>query len=95
MRITSIPRYYRNLKRWREIILILRRYGLADWLSRLPLDSIRDWMKDDQGVPLSSYSREARVRMALTELGPTFIKLGQVLSLRPDLVGSAQAAELR
>jgi len=95
MRITSIPRYYRNLKRWHEIISILRRYGLADWLSRLPLDSIRDWMKDDQGVPLSSYSREARVRMALTELGPTFIKLGQVLSLRPDLVGSAQAGELQ
>ncbi|MFM8572225.1 MAG: ABC1 kinase family protein [Pirellula sp.] len=95
MRITSIPRYYRNLKRWREIILILRRYGLADWLSRLRLDVIRDWIKDDQGVPLASYSREARVRMAFTELGPTFIKLGQVLSLRPDLVGSAQAAELQ
>ena len=95
MRITSIPRYYRNLKRWREIILILRRYGLADWLSRLRLDFVRDWIKDDQGVPLSSYSREARVRMALTDLGPTFIKLGQVLSLRPDLVGSAQAAELQ
>jgi len=39
--------------------------------------------------------REARVRMALTELGPTFIKLGQVLSLRPDLVGSDLAAELQ
>jgi len=95
MRITSIPRHYRNLKRWREIILILRRYGLADWLSRLRLDMIRDWIKDDHGVPLASYSREARVRMALTDLGPTFIKLGQVLSLRPDLVGSAQAAELQ
>jgi ubiquinone biosynthesis protein len=95
MRISSIPRYYRNLKRWREIILVLRKYGLADWLSRLPLDFVRDWIKDEQGVPLASYSHEARFRMALTDLGPTFIKLGQVLSLRPDLVGSELATELR
>ncbi|MEI8213010.1 MAG: AarF/UbiB family protein [Planctomycetota bacterium] len=95
MRITALPRYYRNLKRWREIILILRKYGLADWLSRLRVDFVRDWIKDDQGVPLANYSREARIRMALTELGPTFIKLGQVLSLRPDLVGSALAGELQ
>ena len=95
MRISSLPRYYRNLRRWQEIIVVLRRYGLADWLSHLRVDVIRDWLKDDQGVPLSSYSREARVRMALTDLGPTFIKLGQVLSLRPDLVGSEQAAELQ
>ncbi len=95
MRISALPRYYRNLRRWQEIIIVLRRYGLADWLSRLRVDFVRDWLKDEQGVPLSSYSREARVRMALTELGPTFIKLGQVLSLRPDLVGSEQAAELQ
>lgn len=95
MRISSLPRYYRNLRRWQEIIIVLRRYGLADWLSRLRVDFIRDWLKDDQGIPLASYSREARFRMALTELGPTFIKLGQVLSLRPDLVGSEQAAELQ
>jgi len=95
MRISALPRYYRNLRRWKEIIVVLRRYGLADWLSRLRVDFIRDWIKDGQGVPLASYSREARVRMALTDLGPTFIKLGQVLSLRPDLVGSEQAAELQ
>ncbi|MCU0715319.1 MAG: AarF/UbiB family protein [Pirellula sp.] len=94
MRLTSLPRYYRNLRRWQEIIVVLRRYGLADWLSRLRVDFIRDWLKDDDGVPLSSYSRSARVRMALTDLGPTFIKLGQVLSLRPDLVGSELAKEL-
>ena len=95
MRFSSLPRYYRNLRRWQEIIVVLRRYGLADWLSNLRVDFIRDWLKDDQGVPLARYSREARVRMALTDLGPTFIKLGQVLSLRPDLVGSEQAAELQ
>ena len=95
MKISTIPKLYRNVRRWQEIIVVLRRYGLADWLSRLQLDFVRDWLKDDSGIPLSSYSRESRVRMALTELGPTFIKLGQVLSLRPDLVGSALATELQ
>lgn len=95
MRISALPRYYRNLRRWQEIIVVLRRYGLADWLSRLRVDFIRDWIKDDSGTPLASYSREARIRMALTDLGPTFIKLGQVLSLRPDLVGSELAKELQ
>lgn len=95
MRISSLPRYYRNIRRWQEIIVVLRRYGLADWLSRLRVDFIRDWIKDEKGTPLASYSREARIRMALTDLGPTFIKLGQVLSLRPDLVGSELAKELQ
>lgn len=94
MKISSIPQLYRNLRRWQEIIAILRRYGLADWLSQLKFDFIRDWIKDEQGVPLASYSREKRIRLALTELGPTFIKLGQVLSLRPDLIGPELAAEL-
>lgn len=94
MRISSIPQIYRNLRRWQEIILILRRYGLADWLSQLKVDFIRDWIKDDQGVPLASYSRETRIRMAMADLGPTFIKLGQVLSLRQDLIGPSLANEL-
>lgn len=94
MKISSIPQLYRNLRRWQEIIIVLRRYGLADWLSQLKVDFIRDWIKDEQGVPLASYSRESRIRMALVELGPTFIKLGQVLSLRPDTIGPALASEL-
>ena len=94
MRISSIPQIYRNLRRWQEIIVVLRRYGLADWLSQLKVDFIRDWIKDEQGIPLASYSRESRIRMALADLGPTFIKLGQVLSLRPDTIGPALAQEL-
>ncbi|MEM8734477.1 MAG: AarF/UbiB family protein, partial [Planctomycetota bacterium] len=94
MKISSIPQLYRNVRRWQEILAILRRYGLADWLSQLKFDFIRDWIKDEQGVPLARYSREKRVRLALTELGPTFIKLGQVLSLRPDLIGPELALEL-
>ena len=86
MKITAIPQLYRNLRRWREILAVLRRYGLADWLTQFRLP-FRDAFKDSGGVPLSSYSREQRVRMALMELGPTFIKLGQVLAARPDMVG--------
>jgi ubiquinone biosynthesis protein len=95
MKITSIPQLYRNLRRWQEIMFVLRRYGLADWFSQLKIDFVRDWFKDEDGVPLSNYTRETRIRMALMDLGPTFIKLGQVLSMRPDLIGSALATELQ
>ena len=94
MKITAIPQLYRNLKRWREILAVLRRYGLADWLTQFRLP-FRDVLKDRGGIPLSQYTREQRVRMALTDLGPTFIKLGQVLAARPDLVGPKLGEELK
>src|SRR5690606_42161241 len=95
MKITAIPQLYRNLRRWREILTVLRRYGLADWLSQFPQLPFRNWLKDAQGLPLAAHSREVRVRLALTELGPTFIKLGQILAARPDLVGPTMADELK
>lgn len=95
MKITAIPQLYRNLLRWREILTVLRRHGLADWLSQFPQLPFRDWLKDSDGQPLTSFSREERLRMVLTELGPTFIKLGQVLASRPDLVGAQVANEFK
>ncbi|QDV64099.1 ABC1 kinase family protein [Crateriforma conspicua] len=95
MRITAIPQLYRNLRRWREILVVLQRYGLADWLSRYQRVPFRDAFKDRRGVSLAEYSREERVRMALTELGPAFIKLGQILAGRPDLVGPELGEELK
>lgn len=95
MKITAIPQLYRNLKRWREILAVLRRYGLADWLSRFSRLPFRDRVTDLGGVPLTDYTREQRVRLALTELGPTFIKLGQILAGRPDLVGPVLGNELK
>ena len=74
---------------------MLRRYGLADWLSQHRRIPFRELFKDRGGVPLTQYSREQRVRMAITELGPTFIKLGQVLAARPDLVGPKLGHELK
>ena len=95
MKITAIPQLYRNLRRWREILTVLRRYGLADWMSQYRRVPFRAWYKDHRGTPLAEYTREQRVRMALTDLGPTFIKLGQILAARPDLVGVTLSEELK
>lgn len=95
VRITSIPHIYRNVKRWTEIASVLSKYGLADWISRLNVDFFKDRLKDREGEALARQTPEKRIRVALTELGPTFIKLGQTLSTRPDLVGVALADELR
>ncbi|XZE55685.1 ABC1 kinase family protein [Planctomycetaceae bacterium SH139] len=95
MKISSIPQLYRNLRRWQEILAVLQRYGLADWLSHFPRLPFREYLKDRDGQPLASQSREVRIRKALCELGPTFIKLGQMLASRSDLVGLPLAEELK
>jgi ubiquinone biosynthesis protein len=94
MKISTIPQIYRNVNRLTEILTVLSRFGLADWLSRIQLDFAKNFLKDRDGEALARHTREARIRLALTELGPTFIKLGQLLSTRPDLVGQDLAEEL-
>ncbi|REJ92270.1 MAG: AarF/ABC1/UbiB kinase family protein [Planctomycetota bacterium] len=94
MKITTIPAVYRNVNRWGEILTVLSKYGLAGWLSRFDLDFAKGWLRTRDGEALARMSSETRIRMALMELGPTFIKLGQILSTRPDLVGVELASEL-
>jgi len=95
LRIRSIPQIYRNINRWTELISVLSKYGLADWLSRLNLDFAKGIFRDRAGEAIARHTFEERIRMALAELGPTFIKLGQMLSMRPDLVGFKLADELK
>jgi len=95
MRISSIPQIYRHVNRWGEILAVLSKYELAAWIGRLGPDFAKDLLKARGGAAIARLSWESRVRMALAELGPTFIKLGQVLSTRPDLVGVAMADELQ
>lgn len=95
MKITAIPQIYRNVNRLREILSVFSKYGLADGISRLNLDFAKGLLKNRDGEALARHTRERRVRMALEELGPTFVKLGQILSTRPDLVGRSLAEELK
>ncbi len=92
--LASVPQLARNLSRVVEIVRTLARYGLADAVVRLDPGFVRRWAAKTEIVRLSHLSFEARFRLVLTDLGTTFIKFGQVLSTRRDLVGSALADEL-
>lgn len=92
--LSTIPQLTRNINRVREIVTILGKYGLANWISRLDLHFARGLIKSSDGQGLSTLTHETRIRLALIELGTTFIKFGQMLSTRPDLVGSKLANEL-
>jgi ubiquinone biosynthesis protein len=81
---------FRNLNRTREILGILIKYGFEDFIANSTLrnlvtESMRiSWQRAEK--PVMEYTRFERVRMAAEELGPTFIKLAQVLSNRPDII---------
>ncbi len=92
--LASVPQLARNLTRVVEIVRTLAKYGLADAVVRLDPGFVRRWAARTTIVRLSHEPQEARIRLVLTELGTTFIKFGQVLSTRRDLVGSALADEL-
>ena len=92
--ITRIPQLARNLTRVAEIARILAKYGLADWVARIDSRFLKRWVPITAFEPLTDATHEQRVRLAFTELGTTFIKLGQMLSTRRDIVGPALADEL-
>ena len=92
--INSRHRFAGDLSRAAEVAGVLVKYGLAGWLADINWAPVHDALKSHGGEVLSDQPFEARVRLALTDMGTTFIKLGQMLSTRPDMVGPALAAEL-
>ncbi len=95
MKISSIPQIYRHVGRWGEILSVLSKYELAAWIGRLGPDFAKDLLKARGGAAIARHPWQTRLRLAMAELGPTFIKLGQILSTRPDLVGVELADELK
>lgn len=94
MLLESLTRLRENGVRFREILSVLGKYGLADWLGTSRARWLRKRLVTPQGEGLDGFGHEERVRLALQELGTTFIKLGQMLGTRPELVGPSLATEL-
>lgn len=94
MKIEPLARLERHAKRLGEIAAVLGRYGLADLFGGFNYPWLNNRLLSADGQCLADFSTAARVRLALTELGTTFIKLGQMLSTRADLVGPELAVEL-
>jgi ubiquinone biosynthesis protein len=90
----AVERLERNTRRVGEIVGVLAKYGLAGWLKSIPLARVQEWLRSTEGQAIVELKTETRIRLALTELGTTFVKLGQMLSTRPDLVGPELAQEL-
>lgn len=94
MEVTDLPRLVRNTARFHEVVSVAMKYGIAPWLSGIRTEWVQRHLRTTDGQQISDLPEAVRVRMALTELGTTFIKLGQILSTRSDLIGPDLAEEL-
>lgn len=88
-----IPRKMKNAQRSQEIINVLLKNGFSHVLFRLGLID-RKLTTHDKEADLNLYHVGKKLRNALEELGPAFVKLGQIASGRRDLVPMEIAAEL-
>ncbi len=97
--INPISRTYRHINRYLDIIGILVKYGFGEILAKLGLHKHLDFGKGSilgkAAAEIAAASGWERARMALEELGPTFVKFGQIMSTRPDMVPPELITELQ
>ncbi len=92
--IGAMGRGYRHINRYRQILGVLITFGLGDFLDNRLVELGLTLFSRKRVRAIRHTTRAERFRMALEELGPTFIKLGQVLSVRSDLLPADYIAEL-
>ncbi|MCC6199829.1 MAG: phosphotransferase [Moraxellaceae bacterium] len=80
----------RELRRLRELVGILLRYGFDDLVKWLGMEGSADlfgrWFNRELPIEIRRQPPEVRARLALEEMGPTFVKFGQILATRVDLL---------
>lgn len=99
MQFGKIGQKIRDIRRFNQILRILTKHGFGFAIQQLHLDNYIIGRSITKIRVLRSFtepqeSRAVRLRKALEELGPTFIKFGQILSVRPDLIPQDLCTEL-
>jgi len=93
LRFLKINRGIRSIRRYLNIVRVLSTYGFDQVLEMLGLTDMlvrsRRLLRSKNTPDLARLSAAERLRLALEELGPTFVKLGQLLSTRPDVIPHA------
>ncbi len=82
-----------NAVRAKEIFTVLAKHGFANLLNQI--DPQGGWWQRLVPQPKENRTLWERTRLALEELGPTFVKAGQLMSMRPDTLPHALIYELR
>lgn len=92
--MVSLVNAFRDLARVREVSSVLVRHGFGEVVGRIGIGGRAK--VDSEGKPGSQQVSVAmRIRLVLEELGPSFVKLGQLASTRSDLLPEDLVVELR
>ena len=75
----------KNVQRLRQILAVLAKYGFVDVVHKMNLGKFLPARLAAFAESQAEKSIPERLRLAFEELGPTFVKLGQLLSTRSDL----------
>ena len=105
-RVVSLVSTVRDIDRLRQIILVLGRHGFGEVVQRTGLGRLvrrgeggpasgEAELLDEKPQPIRRIGMGERLRLVLQDLGPSFVKLGQILSTRSDLIPPDIIAELK